>query len=112
MNETKEQLENLFESFWEYYPRKVGKSLALKRWMKLKPDYLTVNNVILPSLREHCDLKQWQDKSYIPHASTWLNQKRFMDDISNEPKIKTYTPKETNGTTFREQYKARDNSSK
>jgi hypothetical protein len=25
-------------------------------------------------------LKQWQDTSYIPHPSTWLNQERWEDE--------------------------------
>lgn len=82
-----EETNELFEKFWKLYPRKVGKALALKKWLKLKPTTLDAEGVIYPSVREHCLLKQWQDKQYIPHASTWLNQKRFLDDISNEPKI-------------------------
>ena len=33
------------------------------------------------SLEKLKQTKQWQDKNYIPHASTWLNQKRWKDEV-------------------------------
>ena len=40
----------------------------------------------------------WGDKQFIPHPSTWLNQKRWEDEIENEDVInKPYDWNETHG---------------
>lgn len=66
-----------FGEFWNSYPNKNGKAEALKSWIKNKPNLAQV----LESL-------QWQKRSeswtkdggqYVPHASTYLNQRRFED---------------------------------
>ena len=75
-----------FEKFYSSYPRKVGKANVEKWFIKNKPNE-ELMKIILNSLEEHKKLKQWQDKQYIPHPTTWLNQKRWEDDLSKELKI-------------------------
>lgn len=75
-----------FEKFYSSYPRKVGKANVEKWFVKNKPNE-ELMNIILNSLEEHKKLKQWQDKQYIPHPTTWLNQKRWEDDLSKEEKV-------------------------
>ena len=72
-----------FDDFWKLYPRKVAKFVARKSWKRLtKKEIKTITNVI----SEH--KLRWKDKElqYIPHASTWLNQKRFDDELEPLPK--------------------------
>ncbi len=82
----KEIYKENFEKFYKNYPRKVGKANVEKWFMKNKPNE-ELMKVILTSLEEHKKLKQWQDKQYIPYPSTWLNQKRWEDDLSKEVKV-------------------------
>ena len=81
-----------FTTFWAQYPRKVGKAVA-KRWFaKHKPSEEQFQE-IMDALEIH--RKLWKDTEiqFIPHASTWLNQERFEDDVSDELKKKIFTPK-------------------
>lgn len=80
--EKKKDIE-LFLSFWKAYPRKVAKAQALKAWKKAlkKPSFPREN--ILSILGRHKNQRQWLENEgrYIPHASTWLNQERWEDEI-------------------------------
>jgi len=74
-----------FEQFWNLYPRKVGKLAAQRAWTKARP-INGLTEVILGALAEHKKLEQWQNPRLIPHAQTWLHQRRWEDDVSGEPK--------------------------
>jgi len=65
-----------FETFWQAYPRKVGKAAALKRWKTQKPPLTEV----LKALEVQRGCAQWQDITLIPHPETWLNKRRWEDD--------------------------------
>lgn len=71
-----------FEDFWKNYPRKVGKEAALRAWVKLGPDKVLVT-WMLESLAKQSASIQWRKDGgqYIPHASTWLNGKRWEDQV-------------------------------
>jgi hypothetical protein len=80
-----------FDKFWEQYPRKGSKGKALSSWMdlctskkqaKFRPDWQRVRAAIIKQKRS----EQWQDPKLIPMASTWLNQKRWLDDASQMKK--------------------------
>lgn len=75
----------MFARFWKLYPRKVGKDKALKAWGKLK---LTADlyDLIVAALAKHVQQKAWtrDGGQFIPHAATWLNGKRWEDEINLE----------------------------
>ena len=75
MNKKKE---DSFNIFWSKYPRKVAKFSAKRSWNRLS--IMEINN-IMDVLDQH--VLRWKEKElqYIPHASTWLNQKRFEDEL-------------------------------
>lgn len=64
-----------FESFWKVYPRHESKSQAMKSWKTAKPDL----QIVLKAVEVQKKGEQWQ-KNIIPHASTWLNQRRWEDE--------------------------------
>lgn len=66
-----------FELFWNAYPNKRGKQAALKKWTAGK--YNPAD--ILPSLEKQKKLRDWvkADGKFVPHARTYLNQKRYED---------------------------------
>lgn len=95
-----------FSKFWELYPSKRGsKGAALTSWEKLcrKPDRPTWNR-IERAIKKQLNSEQWQNTQFIPHGSTWLNQKRWLDDPTQlkgynfedgqkeEPETRTWNP--------------------
>jgi hypothetical protein len=72
---------SLFDKFWSAYPRKVAKPEAMKAWIKHKPD-AELLAAILKGLEAAKRSKDWlkDDGQFIPHPSTWLNQRRWEDE--------------------------------
>lgn len=79
--------EKSFDAFWSAYPRKISKAEALKAFEKLSPDDQLLSD-ILESLERQKKTEQWQKDGgqFVPHASTWLNQRRWEDEISPSSK--------------------------
>lgn len=77
-NNRKQTIE-LFEQFWEAYPRKVGKGAALKAFEKAVKK--TSAEVILAAIATWIQ-KPLPEMQYIPHPATWLNQERWQDDVN------------------------------
>lgn len=71
-----------FGEFWSAYPRKVAKPEALKAWIRIKPDDETFD-AIMAGLAAAKTSRDWakDDGQFIPHPSTWLNQRRWEDQL-------------------------------
>jgi phage replication O-like protein O len=78
---------NLFDEFWKAYPRKVAKAAAEKSFKKLKINDKLFSRLII-ALGEQKQSEQWQDNQYIPYPATWLNQKRWEDELDEPEKVK------------------------
>ena len=78
-----------FDKFWEAYPNKKSKPLALKAWLKHKPDI----NVVMKSLTIFKKCEQWtRDKGrYIPHPASWLNAEGWNDEAETKKVNSTYS---------------------
>lgn len=76
-----------FDEFWTRYPRKAGKSEAAKSWVKAMKDG-TDTALVLGAVKAHADyhLAVKTEQQFIPHASTWLNQKRYEDEPPQLPR--------------------------
>jgi len=74
--------EESFDQFWQQYPYKVAKANALKAWRKIKPDAALLAK-ILASLEVAKSSDGWKKDGgrFIPHATTWLNGRRWEDEI-------------------------------
>lgn len=70
---------NDFNEFWSLYPRRVSKRTAQKAWDKETKQ--TAPEIILAGLRRQLPHLASRDVQFIPHASTWLNQGRWEDEI-------------------------------
>jgi hypothetical protein len=79
-----------FELFWKSYPRHESKSSAMKAFKKVKVDI----NILLKAIAQQKNSKQWKD-NIIPHASTWLNQSRWEDEITAKPTNDIFSPVRT-----------------
>ena len=78
-----------FASFWSSYPKKKSKPEAEKAWNKLKPD-----DALLATILKAIDAQKKTDGwtkdvgKFIPHPATWLNGRRWEDEvIPASPKI-------------------------
>ncbi len=69
-----------FVRFWSAYPRKVAKAAAERCWRGINPDSALVAQ-IMSALEAHKKTPQWVDPVYVPHPATWLNQKRWEDEL-------------------------------
>jgi hypothetical protein len=79
-----------FDAFWQLFPRKVAKASALKAWKKAATSE-AVKDAIMAGLKRFVD--EWRVISgftpftikYFPHASTWLNGRRWEDENPANP---------------------------
>jgi len=76
---------NMFQKFWEIWPkgRKVDKGKSLSKWVQIcrwpkkgRPLWRDIKRAILEQKRT----ERWSTPSFIPHPTTWLNQRRWLDD--------------------------------
>jgi len=70
-----------FRRWWAKYPRKAGKGGAWKAWHKIAPSALVLDQM-MTALDWQIASDQWTKDGgdYIPHPSTYLNQRRWMDE--------------------------------
>ena len=74
-------LDNGFGDFWSMYPRKDAKARALDLWRRSKLS--NVKDRVLSHLQSIKQTDQWTKDGgrFIPHASTYLSQKRYLDEV-------------------------------
>lgn len=72
-----------FAEFWSAYPLKKAKATAEKAWAKLKPS-ADLQAAILSAIAAHKLSADWMRDGgqYIPHPTTWLNQRRWEDEVT------------------------------
>lgn len=73
-----------FAAFWAYYPRGENKQRAAKAWDKLKPDDALIATMGRALAKQKAS-PDWQRGIGIPHASTWLNGRRWEDEQRGLP---------------------------
>lgn len=73
-----------FAEFWQQYPKKKARLDALKAWQKLKPSGRLLAD-LMASLATQKISDQWRKNGgeFIPHPSTWLNQRRWEDETTD-----------------------------
>jgi hypothetical protein len=72
-----------FQKFWGVYPKKVAKEAALKAFKKISPDEPLLNKIV-SSVQSFTQTKDWQkeDGQFIPNPASWLNGRRWEDEIA------------------------------
>ncbi len=72
-----------FSLFWERYPKKLAKRDAEKAFAKIKPDE-KLFNLILEKLELYKQSEAWlkDGGQFIPYPATWLNGRRWEDEIT------------------------------
>ncbi|USU01746.1 YdaU family protein [Pseudomonas siliginis] len=81
-NNTPPMVDDLFPKFWKLYPNKKGKAAAEKAWKKLKVT-ADLFGQIAEGLAAQVVCEAWvKDRGqFIPHPATWLNGKRWEDEV-------------------------------
>lgn len=82
----KKRLQESFDNFYKCYPRKTNKPKALSAWIKLKPNDDLVEKII--DAVEKSKLTHGWTKDggeFIPYPASWLNAKRWEDEIDIVP---------------------------
>lgn len=82
---------NNFETFWNEYPKKVGKKDAKRAFDKALKSVKA--ETMIRAVIAQKKSGQWlrENGRYIPNPSTWLNQGRWDDEIQpvdSAPKLK------------------------
>jgi hypothetical protein len=67
-----------FDLFWESYPKRVKKILALKEWKKLKS--FTISD-ILAGIERWKLSDQWQDIQFVPDPERFIKYRRWEDEV-------------------------------
>ena len=95
--------DEMFEKFWNAYPRKVAKPDAKKKFEKINPDEQMLQTM-LTAIEKSKNSDQWRRDGgqYIPHPSTWLNQRRWEDEppaVTSKPVVtaQAYTQRDYAG---------------
>jgi len=93
---------DLFAKFYKLYPNKKGKANAQKAWKKINPDP-ELFNLILSGLAKYCASPDWTKDGgqFIPHPATWLNGKRWEDEVSPASNVHQF-PQKSRHTGFEE----------
>ncbi len=69
-----------FAAWYALYPRKVARKSAEKAWSRCATSPEVIEQ-IMTGLRAQLPGMLKKDKEFIPHPSSWLNQRRWMDEI-------------------------------
>lgn len=74
-------IDQAFSQFWGSYPKRVGKGAAEKSFRKMGC-YKFVDKILI-AIEDQKKSPDWVKDAgqFIPHASTWLNQKRWEDEV-------------------------------
>ena len=74
-------LSERFDTLWKQYPNKKAKAKAFTAYKKAIKEGTTDDEILkgIENYKKEIELKR-TDKQYIAHASTWFNQKRWLDE--------------------------------
>ena len=83
---SKDSVSSNFKEFYTAYPRKVARASAEKVFRKCEASLLPE---MLKAIEKHKNTEQWQKDNgkFIPYPATWLNQRRWEDEVKEKPPI-------------------------
>jgi hypothetical protein len=97
-----------FNIFWATYPKKVAKQAAIAAWKKVDQDRALYHE-IMQGLSRWKESYEWQKESgrYIPNPASWLNGRRWEDEIPEYGKPEVPAPRPVK-QVIAQQYEQRD----
>ncbi|WP_218239550.1 DUF1376 domain-containing protein [Pseudomonas sp. Choline-02u-1] len=102
-NNTPPMVDDLFPKFWKMYPNKKGKAAAEKAWKKLKVT-ADLFGQIAEGLAAQVVCEAWvkDGGQFIPHPATWLNGKRWEDEVKVASNVHPFPQSRHNGFAERD----------
>ena len=78
--DTKDNTKELFEEFWKIYPRKTNKYAASQKYKVALQDMS--HEELIKKIKSYAEFvaDEKMELKFVPHCTTWLNQKRYLDD--------------------------------
>ena len=78
--DTKDNTKELFEEFWKIYPRKTNKYAASQKYKIALRDIS--HEGLIKKIKSYAEFvaDEKMELKFVPHCTTWLNQKRYLDD--------------------------------
>jgi predicted phage replisome organizer len=73
--------DEMFEQFWDAYPRKVGKDKCQK-WFKVRKITQEFVDDLVLAITQQKKSESWKDVQFIPHPYTWLNRGGWNDELT------------------------------
>lgn len=83
--------DELFEAWWQRYPKKVGKLAAKRQWDRIRPTPELFDKM-LTALAWQEKQGDWRDRQFIPYPATWLCQGRWLDEPHGAPVVPVRAP--------------------
>lgn len=82
IGESEGEEEKGFDAFWAAYPKKINKQGAQRAFAKVDVPIETLLQAVETQRRS----RQWTEAGgqYIPYPATWLNQRRWEDEVTAE----------------------------
>jgi hypothetical protein len=71
--------EDHFDEFWKAYPKRVGKVTAKKAWAKTGANECFLE--VISGVEKWKASVQWSESQFIPYPSTFLNGRRWEDEV-------------------------------
>lgn len=82
-----------FDVFWDAYPRKVGKPKAESAFRKANPSGPVLEAMLVAIVTQKRSAQWTRDGGeFIPHPATWLNQRRWEDELPKAAQTLSYQP--------------------
>jgi len=74
-----------FERFWAAYPLKYKRGACETIWARYDPDDAVVDQMLATLAQQLEHLWAGDEARFIPHPKTWLNDKRWLDEVRPRP---------------------------
>ena len=75
-------MSNLFNCFWNEYPKKVGRKKAYETWQSINPSEQDLNAMLI-NITDRLNQGAWslETKQFIPHPANYLGGELWTDEI-------------------------------
>lgn len=84
--EEQKRLEEQFEIIWKKYPKKAGKPIALKSFLKAVKSGVEIDLISTKLDEYNQQIKlRGTEKQFIKNGSTWFNQQGWLDEYDLQP---------------------------
>ena len=85
---------DLFDRFWNEYPKQVGRKKAHQTWQSMNPSEQDLNAMLI-NISDRLNAGTWslETKQFIPHASNYLEGEMWADEIIK----RNHNGQDTNG---------------